>query len=123
MRIYSNPGGSNTVFEFTERIFENKVNKFNQYGRKFLSKYFKRKNKVSAVYFTYTFGYKTKDPAIKHYCRIYPPLEKLTLQNIIDFAIRDMQLNFEVISNKYDEILENSKLYYLREIVINFLYT
>jgi hypothetical protein len=123
MRIYSNKGGSDIVFEFTERIYENKVNKFKQYSHQFLNKFFKRKNKPTTVYYSYTWGYKTKEPSIYYTRSIYPPVKEITLSKIINFAIDDMTLRHEVITQKYDEVLEDSKKYYLREVVISFLYT
>jgi hypothetical protein len=124
MRIYSNRGGNDIVFEFTEKKFENKVNKFKLFAPNFLRKFFKRKDKVSNVYYSYTWGFKTKEPSIYFTRTIFPPHAlSINLKNVIQFAIDDMTLRHEVISQKYDDILDNSKLYYLREIVITFLYT
>jgi len=130
MRIFSSRGTNDIVFQFTERIFDNKVNKFIEFAPRFLAKFFKRKNKVSGIYYSYTWGFKTKEPSIFYTRGLYPPRKKITLHNIINFAEGEMKLRFETITTPgnfkhkdYSEILEDTKKYYLREIVITFLYT
>ena len=132
MRIFSDYGRSDIVFQFTERIFENKVNKFIEFAPRFLAKFFKRKDKISGVYFSYTWGFKTKEPPIYYTRGLYPPRKKITLHSIINFVVGDMNLTYtqrrkfikDLHDNKYDEILSDfEKRYYIREIVITFLYT
>ena len=123
MRIYSNKGGNDIVFEFTEKKYENKIKSFKKFAPKFLQKFFKRKLKPSTVYFSYTKGYKTKDPPISYSRSIYPPLRPITLMNIVNFAIGDMDLEHDYVLREYDEVATGQINYYLREIVITFLYT
>lgn len=121
MRIYAEKGHQNILFEFTERKFDNKINSFLKYSKTFTKKFFTRKNKPTGCYIRYTWGYKSKEPRIKHTTHIFNPNEKLTLNNVLKWAVSDMEVKHDYFIEKSDP--EGEQIFYLRSIDINFIYT
>lgn len=122
MRIYKSRVDNDITFEFTERIYENKIRSFKKFAKKYLQSYYKRKHKVKGCYITYTFGYKTKEPFL-YYKRSFFPIVKFkpNISNVIMFAVDDMFNEYTFRTEKSDDILEQRN-YYLRAITITYVY-
>lgn len=121
MRIFSGYGRNDVLFEFTEHKFNNKINAFLRYSKQFTKKFFKRKEKVSGVYIDYIWGYKTKEPEMYYTRHSFPVDMKITQSELLKFAISDMEEKHDIYVDKSDP--DESNIYYLRGIQINFIYT
>jgi hypothetical protein len=102
MRIYSEHGRNDILFEFTEIKYKNKIKSFKRFAKEFTSKFFKRKAKVSGCYIDYTWGYKTKEPGISYSRILFPVDDPHTLSKILEFAITDLNVKYEEVQKKYD---------------------
>lgn len=121
MRIYSSYGTNSILFEMTERKFNNKINSFLRFSKKFTKKFFKRKEKPSGVYYDYIWGYITKEPELYYTRHVFPVDMKITLGEVIKYAVSDMEEKHNNYVNKSDP--QESNIYYLRAIEIHFIYT
>jgi hypothetical protein len=122
MRIFKSKIDNDLTFEFTERIYENKIKSFKKFAKIYMKSYYKRKYKVKGCYITYTFGYKTKEPFLYYKRSFFPVVSfKPTIGNIIMFSIDDMENEYDFRTEKSDDIIEQ-KNYYLRAITITFVY-
>jgi hypothetical protein len=121
MRIYKSKNNPDITFEFTERIYENKIKSFSLYAKKYLKSFYKRKQKVKGVFYTYTWGFKTKEPYTK-YSRTFFPIQsvKPTLSEIVNFATLNMNVRHEEVIDEYDDLGRFD--YYLRGITVTFVY-
>jgi hypothetical protein len=122
MRIYKSKTSNDITFEFTERIYDNKIKSFQKFAKSYMKSFYKRKQKVKGCYITYTWGYKTKEPFL-YYNRSFFPINtfKPTIDNIIMFSIDDMFNTYTTRTEKSDDISEQRN-YYLRAITITFVY-
>jgi len=130
MRIYHNRGENSVTLSLTAIKFENKINSIQKYDKREMNsiiKRFKRKGEeIRSVVISYTWGYKTKEPAI-YYSRVkFPFGNKITPENLLAFASIDMEEKHGTyLENESDEMIQpgesKPRSYFLREVSFLFI--